>query len=136
MASDVTRQELAKIIGEKTLHISDTKQLVRSIAAYISGENRPIDVESLTRDVMRYRASQGYIEAVAISAHELTPVVIADVRSLLKEHFPDAKHISVDTRIDESLVGGVRIDLPSESLDLSVRGKLNLFKRLVAEERN
>lgn len=132
----VTRQELAEIIGEKTLHITDTSKLVRSIAAYIASETKAIDLDSLVRDVMQYRLEHGHVEAVAVSAHELSPAVMRDIEELLREHFPAAKRVQVDRRIDDSLVGGVRIELPHETLDLSVRSKLNLFKRLVAEERN
>lgn len=131
-----TRRQLAEVIGEKTLHLTDKDKLAKGIAAYLAEENVPVDIDSLMRDVMRYRQEKGYIEAVAVSAHPLTPQVIADVKVLLKEHFPDAKSFRVDTQVDESLVGGVRIDLPSESLDLSVRNKLNLFKRLVSQESN
>lgn len=135
MAEAVTRQELAHIIGEKTMHISDTKELARQVAAYIVDERASVNINSLVRDVMQYRLERGIVEAVAVSAHELSPVVLADIRQLLQEHFPEAKHVTVGTRIDKSLVGGVRIELPRENLDLSIRSKLNLFKRLVAEER-
>lgn|SRR5690606_31599972 len=131
MSNTATRSELAEIIGEKTLHISDTKKLVRSVAAYLAEMDKPVDLDSLMRDVMQYRLEQGIVEAVVVSAHPLTPQVITDVKSLIKEHLPGTKSIKIDTRIDESLVGGVRIELPHEALDLSVRSKLNLFKRLV-----
>lgn len=131
----VTRKELASVIGKKTFGIKDQKKLVEAIASYIVTENQSIDLDLLTRDIMQYRLEQGYVEAVAVSAHELDEVVLKDITNLLKEHFPDSKSIVVSQRQDESLVGGVRIDLPMESLDLSVRSKLNMFKRLVAEER-
>jgi F0F1-type ATP synthase delta subunit len=132
----ITRKELAEVIGEKTFTITDKTKLVSSIAAYIAGEPRAIDLDSLVRDVMQYRLERGYVEAVAVSAYELTPAVISDIEALLREHFPDAKAILIDSRIDASVVGGVRIELPQEELDLSVKSKLNLFKRLVSEERN
>lgn len=134
MSLSATRAQLAEIIGEKTLATSDRKQLASSIAAYLTTQAKKVDIDSLVRDVMQYRLEHGVVEAVAVSAHELTPAVIADVKALLKEHFPDATSISVDTRIDENMVGGVRIELPRETLDLSVRNKLNTFKRLVAQE--
>jgi F0F1-type ATP synthase delta subunit len=132
--SKVTRKELAEIIGEKTLQSKDTRTLARNIAAYVSAKHMTVDIDSLLRDVMQYRLERGYVEAIAVSAHELNPTVIKDIKDLLAEHFPGSKSVRVDTRIDDSLVGGVRIELPQESLDLSVRNKLNMFKRLVAEE--
>ena len=134
MNATVTRQELAEIIGEQTLH-EDKQQLAKSVAAYLAEAHRKVDIDSLVRDVMVYRQSKGIIEAVAVSAHELTPVVLDDIRELLKTHFPEAKSVVIDQRLDESVVGGIRIELPTEVLDLSIKSKLNLFKRLVAEER-
>ena len=136
MSDQVSRQELAEIIGEKTLHITDKSKLVKSIAAYLVEKNEKVDLSSLTRDVMQYRLNRGIVEAVVVSAHELPPHVIKDIEELLKEHFPKAKSIYLDYRIDTSLVGGIRIELPQETLDISVRARLNLFKRLVAQERN
>jgi F0F1-type ATP synthase delta subunit len=129
------RKDLVSVIGEQTLHISDKDKLVKSVAAYLAQERLSLDLGSLTRDIMQYRLERGIVEAVAVSAHPLTPTVIADVEILLKEHFPKAKKIMVDSRLDPSLVGGIRIELPRENLDLSVRSRLNRFKRLVAEER-
>lgn len=135
MANAVNRHELARIIGERTMHADDIEALARQVAAYIVDERLQVNVESLVRDVMQYRLEHGIVEAVAVSAHELAPEVLDEIRQLLREHYPDAKRIVVNTHIDESLVGGVRIELPRENLDLSIRSKLNLFKRLVAEER-
>jgi len=132
--SQITRKELAEVIGEQTLAMTDKNALVEGIAAYLATEHKQVDLASLTRDIMQYRLERGIVEAVAVSAHDLTPAVIADIKLLLSEHFPDSKKIYVDSRIDPKLVGGVRIELPREILDLSIKSKLNLFKRLVAEE--
>ncbi len=133
--STVTRQELAEIIGERTMRITDRDKLAGAVAGYLAAEHKAVDLNSLTRDVMQYRLERGIVEAVAITAHELTPQVLDDIRTMLKEHFPGSKKILLDQRQDSSVVGGIRIELPRETLDLSVKSKLNLFKRLVAEER-
>lgn len=133
--SHVTRQELAEVIAEKTLHITDRQKLVSSVSAYFAGTHTAVDMNSLMRDIMQYRLEQGYVEALAVSAHELPKNVLDDIVLLLKEHFPTATHFRVDGVVDQSVVGGVRIELPQETLDLSVKSKLNLFKRLTAEEK-
>ncbi len=133
MIQGTTRYELAEIIGRQTISIHDRNTLSKALANFLTEERLDIDLDSLMRDVMQYRFDKGYIEAVAVSAHVLEPKVIKDIKELLSEHFPHAKHIQVIEHIDESLVGGLRIELPQENLDLSVRSKLNLFKRLVAE---
>lgn len=134
MAAGVTRKQLAEVIGRRTMQVNGQKELAKHIAAYLVSERQKVDIDSLLRDVMQYRLENGLVEATAVSAHELTPVVIKDIENVLRERFPKAKSIAINTRIDGGLVGGVKIELPRETLDLSIKSKLNLFKRLVAEE--
>lgn len=136
MPISTTRKELAEVIGEKTLHMQDREALVNGVAAYISTSRQSIDLDSLMRDIMQYRLEHGIVEAIAVSAHEVDTRVIKDIEDLLREHFTAAKSFLVDTRIDPNIIGGVRIELPQENLDLSIKSKLNTFKRLVADERN
>ncbi len=131
-----TRHHLAEVIAEKTLHIKDRELLVKEVAAYLLHEKQTEGFESLIRDIMQYRADKGYIEAVAVSAHPLTEQVIKDIEQLLQNEFPGAKGVVVSQKIDSDVVGGLRIDLANEQLDLSVKAKLNTFKRLTALERN
>ena len=136
MSQIVKRSELAEVIAHKTMSITDKDGLAKSVAAYLAEHNEQIDLQSLMRDVMQLRLEMGYVEAKVLSAHELNTEVINDIKTLLSQHFPNAKSIKLDFVVDPKIVGGVKIELPRETLDLSVRYKLNLFKRLVAEERN
>lgn len=129
----VARTELATVIGERTLHVTDVKELTRELAAYLLSENRVSELESLMRDVLTYRQSHGIIEAVASSAHELGQVVEQEVAELLREQYPDAKQVIVRGRHDPELIGGLKVQLPNEQLDMSVRAKLATFKRLTTE---
>ncbi len=131
-----TRHDLVSVIGERTLHISDKAKLAQSVAAFLADGTYKIDINSLMRDVMQYRLERGVVEANVVSAYPLDRRVVDDITALLREHFPAAKAVKLDNVVDASLVGGVRIELPQENLDLSIRSKLNRFKRLVSEERN
>lgn len=131
-----TRHHLAAIIGEKTLHIQDSKELAYEIAAYLLHEKQTGELDSLLRDVMQYRADHGAIEAIAVSANAVPDDVLTDVRDLLKREFPTAKQHIVRSKIDSDIIGGMKIDLPNQQLDLSVKSQLNKFKRLTALERN
>lgn len=134
--SKIMRSDLAVVLAERTLNISDSQLLAREIAAYLLTQNRTADLESLLRDIMQYRADKGIVEAVAIGAHELGDQVLADVREVLKQEYPNAKQVIVRERHDPSLVGGVRVKMANEQLDMSVHAKLNAFKRLIATERS
>jgi F0F1-type ATP synthase delta subunit len=92
-----------------------------------------INIDDLVRDIMQLRLENGMVEAVVVAAHEPTEQVLTDIKNLMREHFPDAKQINLDVRIDESVVGGISVQLPQETLDLTVRAKLNRFKRKLQE---
>jgi len=124
------RHHLAEIIGEKTLHITDNKELAQEIAAYLLTENRVSELDSLMRDVMNYRAEKGIVEANIISAHVLSEQDLQDIRDILHEEYPTAKSFTLDQRLDPLVVGGVKIELPGEQLDLTVRDRLNTFRQL------
>lgn len=124
------RAELAAVIGEKTLHQTDVKRLAKAVAAYLMEQKSIDQLESLMRDVLAYRQAHGVIEADVVSAHELSSEAVKDIKGLIKEHYPDAK--KVFTHVDEDLdvVGGFKVSLAHEQLDMSVRAQLDTFKRL------
>ncbi len=131
-----SRHHLAEVIGRKTLKTTDEKQLAKEIAAYLLSEKQTADIDSLVRDIMQYRADHGIVEAVAVTVSELPGHVMSDVERLVKQSYPAAKDIVVSQRRDNEVVGGIRLDFANEQLDLSIKAKLNKFKRLTAHERN
>ena len=132
----ISRLELAEIIGKHTLNVEATDELKAAIAAFLIEEKISDELDSLMRDVQAYRASQGYLEATVVSAYPLNDVVRKDVQDLLKQEFPDAKKISLNERTDPGVIGGVRIEMAGEELDLTVKAKLNTFKRLTAARKD
>ena len=127
---------MAEVISRKTLKTTDEKQLAKEIAAYLLSEKQTADIDSLVRDIMQYRADHGIVEAVAVTVSVLPGHVMSDVERLVKQSYPAAKDIVVSQRRDDEVVGGIRLDFANEQLDLSVKAKLNKFKRLTAHERN
>lgn len=130
--STISRQQLAEIIGERTLETSSRKELTYEIAAYLLESGQKTSLDSLIRDVMAYRARHGIIEAAVTSAHRVDDKVLAEIKSILRERYPDAKRIILNSQIDTSVVGGVKVSLAHEQLDMTVRDKLDTFKRLTA----
>lgn len=131
----ISRRHLAEIIGERTLHAKDAKELAREIAAYLMQERRVSELESLLRDILEYRALAGIVEAKVISAHDLTVEVVRDAKQILKQEYPHAKKLHINELHDSTVVGGLRLELANEQLDLTVRRKIDIFKRLTAESK-
>ncbi len=125
-----TRHHLAEVIGKKTLETTDYKKLAKQVAAYLLGTGQTYELQSLMRDILAYRAAHGVIEITATSANELSQADINDIKAMLKQEYPKAKSFEIDEAIDGRVMGGVKLDLPNEQLDLTVRAKVNTFKRL------
>lgn len=127
-----SRHHLAEVIAEKTIKTSDNKLLAKEIAAYLLDENQTTNLESLIRDIMQYRLDKGVVEVIAVSASELPENVISDVKKLVEYEFPASKNIIVNQRRDNNVIGGVKLEFPNQQLDMTVKAKLNKFKRLTA----
>ena len=61
--------------------------------------------------------------AVIYSAYELTLQQLADLTATLKERFDS--DLVVTTQVDPELIGGVKVEVGDQVLDLSVQAKLN-----------
>ena len=129
----LARHRIAKALAERSLSgTADglTNGLAKEIAAYLMAERRTGDLNSLMRDVMQLRAEQGIVEVVAVTAYPLTPEVVTNIQKTIKEAVPTAKTVIVTERHDDDVVGGVRLEMANEQLDLSIRNKLNRLTQL------
>jgi F-type H+-transporting ATPase subunit delta len=129
----VSRTRLAAIIADRTLSTTiSERDLSQEIAAYLLSEGRTGELDSLLRDVMQVRAENGIVEVSAISSHEISAVVRADIEAIVRELQPHASSVIISEVLDPSVIGGVKLEFANEQLDLSVRAKLNHFKQLTA----
>lgn len=130
----VPRHILAEAIARKTMKLSDPDLLAREIAAYLIEQRRISELEPILRDILQYRADHGVLEAEVVTAHDVQPHVLAEVEQLLQAAYPHTKQVHVIGRGDSSIIGGLRVDMANEQLDMSVAHKLATFKRLTAGE--
>jgi F0F1-type ATP synthase delta subunit len=126
----IPRHQIAQVLAERSLGRVNTKAFSDQIAAYLLHERRTADVEPLLRDIMQYRADHGIVEVIAVSAHSLSASVREDIERQVRTIFPDAKQIIISEELQPEVVGGVRLELPNQQFDLSVRAKLSRFKQL------
>jgi len=124
------RTRLAGAIADRSLKEGASPKLAQEIAAYLLSEGRVSELNSILRDVQADWANAGYVEVLAASAHALSSEVKANITTRVKALFPAAKQIVVTEVHDPSVVGGVRLNLANQQLDLSVEAKLNQFKQL------
>ncbi|HET9850570.1 MAG TPA: F0F1 ATP synthase subunit delta [Candidatus Saccharimonadales bacterium] len=123
------RNELVMVLSKLSGELP-TKKFVAETASYLLSERRTGELESLARDFVNLRADDGVVEVTAVSAHRLTETALSEVEAKIKQIYPSATRVIINQRIDETQIGGVRLELPDKLLDLSVRGKINQFKQL------
>jgi F0F1-type ATP synthase delta subunit len=124
------RTKLARLIADKTLAGGSSKKFDREIAAYLLGERRTSELNSVLRDVQADWAEAGHVEVIARSAHSLTASAKADIIKRIKPLYPNAQRLIVTEVHDPTIIGGVRLNLADRQLDLSIRSKLDTFKQL------
>lgn len=127
----ISRVELAEIIAEKTMKV-DAHKLAQEVAAFLLQQRASAELDAIMRDVQQIRFDHGIIEGTLECAHEPTPALIDDAKSLLKDLFPAGKSYFLHTTVNASLLGGARIVLPGQQLDLSLRRKVTTLKQLTA----
>lgn len=125
------RNDLAHYIAEQ--HELGGKKLAQEVAAYLLTTKQVGQLESLLRDVMAVREERGIIEAEVISAHPINTTALDQVKAVLKAHKQGAKKIHVETTEDPDVIGGLTIRLAHEQLNMTVRAKLDTFKRLTTK---
>lgn len=126
------RTKLARLVADKTLKKGASKRLSQEIAAYLLIEGRTSELDSILRDVQADWSRAGFVEVLAYSAHPLTPGVKKDISSQTKRLYPSVKQIHITEIRDPEVIGGVRLKLPNQQLDLSIEAKLDKFKQLTA----
>lgn len=126
------RHQIATALANRSLGSFDSKEFSEEIAAYLLSERRTGELDSLLRDIMQYRADNGIVEVIAVSAFALSDKARADITAQVKKLYPEATQIIVTERRDESVVAGVKLEFANQQLDLSIRNKLNRLKQLTA----
>ena len=128
--SKVPRLTIAEVLSEYSLKHGVSKKFGREVAAYLLDEGRTRDLDPLMRDVQEILAERGYVEATAVSAHPLTAKIKDEIKAKVRQIYPKAKKIIITEQYDPEVIGGVKIELANEQLDLSIEAKLNKFKQL------
>ena len=79
---------------------------------------------------IRYNAAHGILEATAITAIAMTAAQIEQLRQKLETI--TGKKIDLATKIDPSVLGGIRLDIEGTELDGTVQNRLATLRRNIA----
>lgn len=127
-----SRTSLATEIASRLKDGGD-KSLTKSIAAYLIENGKTSELNSLERDITELRSTEsGVVELSAISAHPLEQSQIDGIEQIVRKINPQCKRIIVNQTLDESVIGGIRLEFANQLLDLSASSKLSKLRQLTS----
>lgn len=100
------------------------KKATKQLAAFIYENRMHSQLDLLFTSIQaEYQRVYGIVEASVVSAHTLTGSVQKQLESIIAAR-TGAKKVLLHERIDESVLGGVKVSAPDMELDLTVKTKL------------
>ena len=81
--------------------------------------------------VQLMKAKRGEVEAIIISAEELTKAQTDAVATAMKSQVGKDKTVVLSTKVDPSILGGLQVQIGDQFLDLSVGSKIDALSRTV-----
>lgn len=124
MASErLSRRKLAAFIAGKLVEGTAAEDVIKQAAAYLIETRQTHDVELLVRDIEEVLMEQGIVIADVTAAYPLTEQTKAAIADFL-----EAKELHVRETVDKTVLGGVRVELPGQRYDGTLRHKIGRLK--------
>lgn len=127
MARKLSRRSLALHVATHLVSGKPQKEIALQLAAYLVSSRRTKELSSIIRDIQFYLADHGHIAGTVTSAQELSASTLKAIESFAKTA-TGAKTVSFDTLIDESLIGGIKMQIPGYELDSTIARQLTILK--------
>ena len=76
------------------------------------------------RDIEAMLVDAGTAVGTVISARPLSSSALSTIETFIKQQNDHIKTVVLREKVDETLIGGVRLEIPGHQLDASVKAKL------------
>lgn len=123
MARKLSRRAIATYVGDQLLTGTKPTVIVEQLAAYLIDTRRTKELHLIVRDVKTYLADKGYVAGTVTTAFDLSTETQKAIEAFARTA-SGAKHVTLDTVTDPSVLGGVKINLPGYELDATVARQL------------
>lgn len=120
----VSRTKAAEYLANQLI-AGNREEAIASVAYWLKDNGKINELPYLIKDATNYLAiNSGYYFVVVTTAKPLNAVQQKNISDSIKQKY-EIKDIETLFMVDNSLIGGVKIEFPDGVLDASVRGKLN-----------
>lgn len=126
MAGRVSRTKLARYVAGQLL--DGDHKIVEQLAAYLLEEGRAREADVVARAISDELELRGHVLAKVTTAQPLDANTRQQIADLIS-----TDSIEIDEIVDDSVLGGVRVETPSRVLDATLRSRLNRLTNLTPE---
>ncbi len=119
--SKYSRRQLANYAVNELLAGQSPERVARHLAIGLAESGRRKEEDLLLKDIEYTLEERGIlVQAKVSSTHTLSPAIHAELKSHLKKA-TGARQISLESRQDKSLLGGIKIETSIRSWDKSLK---------------
>mmetsp|Transcript_11646 Transcript_11646/g.16766 ORF Transcript_11646/g.16766 Transcript_11646/m.16766 type:complete len:221 (+) Transcript_11646:45-707(+) len=117
--------KIAQLLKGKTSPV--TMNLMTTLAGNAKLIETTKIVEAFTKLM---KAKRGEVDALIISAEPLSKAQLDTVASAMKSQVAEGKKVTLTTKVDPSIVGGLQVQIGDQFLDLSVASRIDSLSRV------
>ena len=127
----LSRRALAAYAADQLLAGTKFSKISKELAAVLVTSRRTNQAELLAQDIAWELESRGLVASASVtSAHTLSEQLKRQISAFVRQA-AKVDEVVIDENIDESVIGGVRIDTAAHSWDKTLRSKLNQIREVV-----
>ena len=124
--------ENQKIVFDKILNLMSFNKVVKNFFSILIIKKRIFFVDQIIEEFLKLISTKrGEIFGSLISPKAIDEKTISDIEREISENIK--RSIKLKSKIDESLIGGIVIQIGSLMIDASIKNKLQKYKKLMTE---
>lgn len=126
MHTSISRRKIAQVVARRIARGDSQETILRDVAGYLVETGRQKEAELLVRDIEHQLVQHG----VVVGDVTVSEKSALDYEAMIKQLRPAAKKVFVREHLDPAVLGGIKIELPGERYDATVRKKIDSIRQL------
>lgn len=123
----LSRRQISTYVSRQLIAGGSRRELAMQLAAYLIESKKTNDASLILRDAQFHLASAGHVSGTVTTANELSEAVHASIEAYAKKA-TGASQVTLDSIVDPSVIGGVKLSLPGAELDTTISRQLAALK--------
>ncbi len=124
--------ESQKVIFERILNLMNLNKMIKNFFSILITKKRIFFLDTIVEEFLKLIShKRGEISGSLISSKKIDEKTILDIEREISTNIK--RSIKLKPTIDESLIGGIVVQIGSLMIDASIRNKLQKYKKLMKE---